>query len=178
MRHPVPENIVAAAKLLEMLISAMGREKIDNREVPQPLQAMGFTASANGIATRAFIGKEWVLKFDRHNANAHVNQDSIEEQVRYINDMRRNPMYTRYFPKTYKFGKVVVQECCTVDERLFSRYERQVNKIANLIGMHDVHQNNVGWRKSAKGYEPVFIDCGLSKERNRNSGAKERSWMV
>lgn len=179
MRHPVPPEIVAAAKVLEAMIVGFGASHIDTREIPQMLQGLGFYKSANGCATRAFISDSWVLKFDR----GLDDRQDMDSQARFINDMRKNPMTARYFPKTYRFGKVLVQETCKPNPQLYDRWESEIRNIAKCLGLSDAHMDNVGWRFVDKGCgeepEPVFIDCGFNPiKRKERIGGVERSWVM
>jgi hypothetical protein len=72
---------------------------------------------------------------------------------------------------------VLVQEKIDMDHTNRWRLEDDVERLAEHLGIDDIHEGNYGW-KGKRGREyPVFIDVDLRSGRN-NTKRKRRSWMV
>lgn len=161
----VDKNIVKAAKKLVTFIglaqeladqlAPLSRTSKSHNEFGLGLiRKYGFAEEKAGADRFVFVSDAWVLKISRHGIS-----QSLVQETRYIQRMRKIEKFRRHFPMTALFGKSVqVQERLPHNHRLYRKHRQQIWNLSFLFGINDVHSDNVCWRDDVNGPVPVFID--------------------
>lgn len=133
------------------------------------------STTAGGAYRHALIFSDFVVKYSL----SARRQQALLDEASFIREMRNDEKYARHFPETVvvQVGEVPV----LLQERVKMRPVRdwdihnEVERLADVLGIHDMHEENYGWA-GPKGKEyPVFIDVDL---RGNRTNRKRRSWFV
>lgn len=107
-----------------------------------------------------------------------TRQKQLLEEAEFIQRMRNDATYGRHFPETYvvQVGEVpvLVQEKVRGVGRLVDwDLHEEVERLAERLGITDMHEENYGWAGPPRKQYPVFIDVDF-----RGKIEKRRSWFV
>jgi hypothetical protein len=124
-----------------------------------------------GCFARVLMCKGFVIKWER-DMPSHPRSCSMKKDFTFIRKMRSKPSLRSHFPMSQMFGdSLMVQERCDINYNLYEKHEHRIRALGYKLGIEDVHEENIGWRKTATGeFVPVFIDVGF---RTRPGRAKK-----
>jgi hypothetical protein len=135
---------------------------------------------SSGAYRTAAIFDDFVVKFSKD----YYRQPAIVEEAEFIQSMQKSPKYSRHFPTTHVvqvgMAPVLVQQKVDMKKPRGITWDDtyQVERLAEHLGITDMHDENYGWAgKKGKEY-PVFIDVDLRNGRGAPIGSKARSWFV
>lgn len=131
---------------------------------------------ASGAYRTALVFDDFVVKFSRD----EYRQTEIRDEADFINYMRNDEKYGRHFPETYvvEIGEapVLVQEKVNMSHAGISWDDRaEVDRLAERLGISDMHDQNYGWKGPQGKQYPVFVDVDL---RFGSNTPRLRSWHV
>lgn len=130
---------------------------------------------ASGMYRTAAVFDKFVVKFARDG-----RQEQLKTEAAYITKMRKNRKWGRHFPETHviEIGGVTVLIQEKVDMSHRGRHELQdsAEKLAERLGIDDMHDGNYGWKKGKNGVYPVFVDVDFRGDRTIPRARKIRSW--
>jgi hypothetical protein len=131
--------------------------------------------SASGAYRAAVILDNAVLKVSL----SKNRQDALRTEAEFINTMRADEQFGRHFPETHLIELagvcVLVQEKIDLDHTDKYHMHDAVEKLAEHLGIEDMHEENFGWKGTYGNEYPVFIDVDL---RSKFGVRNRRSWMV
>ena len=133
--------------------------------------------TASGCYRSAVVLKNAVLKVSHDRSR----QNMLRKEAEFIAEMRRDRKFGRHFPVTHVVTvgdvTVLVQEKIDMNQSDRWHLEDDVERLADKLGIDDMHSENYGW-KGKRGREyPVFVDVDARSGRN-GTKRKIRSWMV
>lgn len=180
-KNSIPNNALDVAAPVAMLLTSRDeylsayQHAADVTEVIKA--AIPTVKLSSGCYRTAIVCDSFVVKFARDGRN-----EALMEEARYINKMRKHPVYGRHFPETQiiEIGNVVVliQEKVDMNHKNRKRLYDDVEKLAEHLGIEDFHEGNFGW-KGPKGKEwPVFIDVDFRHSKTAQKKIRRRSWMI
>jgi hypothetical protein len=130
---------------------------------------------ASGMYRTAAVFDKFVVKFARDG-----RQEQLKTEAEYITKMRKNRKWGRHFPETHviEIGgvTVLIQEKVDMSHRGRRDLQEPAERLAERLGIDDMHEGNYGWKKGKNGVFPVFVDVDFRYERDIPKARKVRSW--
>jgi hypothetical protein len=131
----------------------------------------------SGAYRTALIFDDFVVKFSKDT----TRQYAILDEARFIDNMREDEKFARHFPETHvvQVGEapVLIQQKVNMRHKGISWDMRsEVERLAEYLGISDMHEENYGWAGPAHKPYPVFVDVDLRFGAGRRE--KQRSWFV
>lgn len=114
---------------------------------------------AHGCWTQAFLYPEVVVKMNLHEVDREIREGchgDVISDAKFIQSIRSNWLFRKFFPETEIVNDVVVAERCDINTQRYMNHADHINRIGAAFGLYDIGPSNVGWRKNT----PVFIDVG------------------
>lgn len=134
--------------------------------------------STSGAYRTALVFDDFVVKF-----SLDVNrQHAIVEEAHFIDNMREDEKFARHFPETHvvQIGAVpvLVQQKVNMSHRGITwEMREQVERLADYLGISDMHEENYGWAGPDHKLYPVFVDVDL-RDYTAGRDRHRRSWFV
>lgn len=166
----IPRNILElAAKVAEHA----GRHHIrTKKDIPNWLITEGFRKVSCGASRGAVIGDKWVIKYPLNMSGFEELEDELEVFNSYVGtpDIEHLP-----HTELIRQGRalVLIQEAVKIDSKLFIKMADEIRVICQRFKMEDIHEGNIGFRKSGGSWVPVIIDLGEKTSRNFKVKAEE-----
>lgn len=129
-----------------------------------------------GVFSEVLLCRGYVVK--------RSNSDSSEaiRDFKFLKKMRTNKKYRMHFPDVRMYpGGIMVQERCDRNVPLYDKYRDQIYALSLLLGIGDIHEYNIGWRKMRGVPVPVFIDVGIRRRAvtaKKGRNPKKLFWFL
>lgn len=132
----------------------------------------------SGAYRTALIFDDFVVKFSK---DTH-RQECITQEAEFITAMRADEKFARHFPETHVVQVGVAP--VLIQQKVYMKHagitwamRSEVERLAEYLGISDMHEENYGWAGPADKLYPVFVDVDL---RFGDSGRwkNRRSWFV
>jgi len=148
------------------------REIVDTMKYKYPT-----VRTPSGAYRQALVFDDFVVKFSKDD----YRQDAILEEAKFITDMRADEKFARHFPETVVVqvaeAPVLIQQKVNMKHKGITWDMRsEVERLAEFLGISDMHEENYGWAGPAGKLYPVFVDVDLRHGVGRRE--KRRSWFV
>jgi hypothetical protein len=133
----------------------------------------------SGAYRTALIFDDFVVKFSK---DTH-RQECITQEAEFITAMREDEKFARHFPETHVvqvgIAPVLIQEKVYMKHAGISWEMRsEVERLAEYLGISDMHEENYGWAGPAHKPYPVFVDVDLRFGPGRRPSRHRRSWFI
>lgn len=132
----------------------------------------------SGAYRTALIFDDFVVKFSK---DTH-RQNAIIDEARFINNMREDEKFARHFPETHVVqvgdAPVLIQQKVNMKHKGISwEMREEVERLADYLGISDMHEENYGWAGPAHKPYPVFVDVDL-RQWQAGRDRHRRSWFI